>query len=80
MILSIGDVFSDFADSIIGFIFDPFKEVTDAINGVVTFFQQVIDLFGNMLDVFPTPFSSLIKLFLGILGVIFLYRLIKAGG
>ena len=75
MIENIGDVFVDFANNVFDLVFDTSKEITDAINGVITFFQKVIDLFGNMLDVFPTPFSSLIKVFLTLLAIIFIYNL-----
>lgn len=74
------NVFVDFANSIADLVFDTSKEITDAINGVTTFFSKVIDLFGNMLDVFPTPFSSLIQVFLTLLAIIFIWKLLKAGG
>ena len=74
------NVFVDFANSIADLVFDTSKEITDEINAVTTFFSKVIDLFGNMLDVFPTPFSSLIQVFLTLLAIIFIWKLLKAGG
>lgn len=74
------NVFVDFANSIADLVFDTSKEITDGINAVTTFFSKVIDLFGNMLDVFPTPFSSLIQVFLTLLAIIFIWKLLKAGG
>lgn len=73
---NIVDLLSSFGE----LIFDTTTEIVDSINGIITFFQKIIDLFGGMLDIFPSPFSSVIKVFLTLLGAIFLWKLYKAGG
>lgn len=73
---NIVDFFSSFSD----LVFEKVSEIVDSINGIITFFQKIIDLFSEMLGIFPSPFSSVVKLFLTLLGAIFLWKLYKAGG
>lgn len=73
---NIVDFFSSFGEV----VFETSKDIVDSINGIITFFQQIIDLFGGMLEIFPSPFSSVISVFLTLLSAIFIWKLYKAGG
>lgn len=59
---------------------DLINGVTESIVEIYKFFYAVFDFFTNMLDVFPSPFATLLKSFLIIMFAIFIWKLVKAGG
>ena len=54
--------------------------ITESIVEIYKFFYVVFDFFTGMLDVFPSPFATLLKSFLLIMFAIFIWKLVKAGG
>ena len=59
---------------------DLINGLTESIVEIYKFFYSVFDFFTNMLDVFPSPFATLLKSFLIIMFAIFIWKLVKAGG
>lgn len=55
-------------------------DITDSINGLVDFFISVKELFFGILDLFPTPFTTVLKVFLALMFTVFLWKLLKGGG
>lgn len=59
---------------------DAIDLVKEAVPSLYNFFVSVKDFLGNMIAIFPSPFDSLISVFLVLLFSLFLWKLIKGGG
>ena len=56
------------------------KTITEALPGIYNFFVSLREFFSGIIEIFPSPFDSLIGVFILILFGIFLWKFVKGGG
>ena len=54
--------------------------VTTGLPSIYDFFVSLKDFITSLLEVFPSPFTSVIRVFLLMFFMIFMWKLIKGGG
>ena len=63
-------------------VFDPnsfLSQIDNSLSSLVEFFTSVRDFFYGVVEIFPTPFATLIQCFLLIMFTLFLWKLVKGG-
>lgn len=55
------------------------SNITESFVEIYKFFYAIFEFFTGMLNIFPTPFQTLLNTFLVIMFAIFIWKLVKGG-